>query len=319
MTKIACVGEALLDLFADEGESDLGASERFRRAAGGAVSNVAIGIARLGGDVDFIGTVGRDPFGRFLARTLAEAGVDVSAVRVVDEQTAVMFVARGPNGARDFLPTDVPGAHTMLTVDDVGRAALERAGAVHLGGYMLAREPARSATLAAARIGLASGIVSFDPNVRPRGFADETAMRRDILSTCASAHLVKASSEDLGALGLRSDDPAVLLRGATTAAIVTLGADGCLWATVGGGAGSESAPRFDIVDTTGAGDAFMAALLWRIVETHGCRLGPDAIGDSVKFAVAAGALACTKVGAVASLPNADELASAVGRMAASRN
>jgi sugar/nucleoside kinase (ribokinase family) len=143
-------------------------------------------------------------------------------------------------------------------------------------------------------------------------------MRRVILEACADAHLVKASIDDLHALGIEGDDPAVLLRGATVAAIVTLGAAGCRWATRDGSSGREAAPRLGVVDTTGAGDAFMAALLWRVAYHHACAVTPDAIADGAKHAVVAGALACTKEGAIASLPRAGALTSAVGLVAGDR-
>jgi sugar/nucleoside kinase (ribokinase family) len=154
--------------------------------------------------------------------------------------------------------------------------------------------------------------------VRPRGFADLDEMRRVILEASADARLVKASIEDLRALGIEDDDPAVLLRGKTVAAVVTLGAAGCRWATFDGSCGSAAAPRLGVVDTTGAGDAFMAALLWRSAYHHGCADTPDAITDAVGYAVVAGAVACTKEGAIASLPRADALTSAVMQVVSTR-
>jgi fructokinase len=311
MKAVACVGEALVDLVGDAGASDVGMSERFFRAAGGAVSNVAIGIARLGGASAFVGAVGDDPFGAFLLRTLARERVDVKCARVVDTPTSLIFVSRGPAGARDFFPVGGPAAHRMLAPEHLDLRMLERAAAVHFGGYMLAGEPGRSASLAAAAAGRASALVTFDPNVRPRGFRDEREMRRTILDACRSAHLVKASTEDLDALGLASRDPAALLGGETIAAVVTDGPRGCRWATSDGRTGAVAAAPADVVDTTGAGDAFMAALLWRLVYHEGARPTAAALERSVPFAIAAGSRACEREGAIASLPTAAELESYV--------
>ena len=307
MSRTVCVGETFVDLLAETEIADVGASEYFRRAAGGAVSNVAIGIARLGGAVAFVGTVGRDPMGRFLVRTLAHENVNVDGVRVVDARTSVVLVSRGPQGRRDFFPLNSPGAESLLAVSDLDRDALAAAQCVHFGGVTLAAEPSRSACMAAAEIGSASGMVSFDPNVRPRIFADHTEMRRVITRACEAAHLVKCSAEDLAALGREDCDPAALLRGATQAAVGTHGPEGCRWATADGSSGSAGAPRVDVVDTTGAGDAFMAGLLWRLCAAHRATISASAMSDAVRWATVAGALACTSVGAIPSLPRYEGL------------
>jgi fructokinase len=307
VSRIVCFGETFVDLLAEPEIADVGASEFFQRAAGGAVSNVAIGIARLGGDVAFVGTVGRDPFGRFLVRTLAHENVGIDGLRSVDAPTSVILVARGPGGARDFHPLNCPGAESLLSEDDLDRPMFASAHCVHFGGVVLAAQPGRSACMAAARLGARNALVSFDPNVRPKIFADQVEMRSVIREACEAAHLVKCSHEDLEALGIDDRDPAALLRGATQAAVVTDGQNGCRWATADGGAGSAVAPRISPVDTTGAGDAFMAALLWRLCHHHHAKVDAHALGDAVRWAVVAGALACEREGAIASLPRLEEL------------
>lgn len=307
MSRIVCVGETFVDLLAQADSLDIGSSEFFSRAAGGAVSNVAVGIARLGGSAAFVGTVGRDPLGRFLVRTLAHENVNIDGLRSVDTTTSVIMVARGPDGARDFYPLNSPGAEAQLSTADIDDATFSGAQCVHFGGVLLSAEPGRSACMAAAKIGAPAGFVSFDPNVRPRLFSNADSMRRVIMEGCEAAHLVKCSEEDLRSLGLDEGDPAQLLRGSTRAAIVTLGPRGCRWATAGGATGESGAPRVSSVDTTGAGDAFMAALLWRLCYHHRAHLGAQAVSDAVRWAVVAGALACERAGAIASLPRVTQL------------
>ncbi len=305
---IVCVGESFVDLLAEAEIGDVGRSERFTRAAGGAVSNVAIGIARLGGAAAFIGAVGDDPFGSFLTRTLAEHGVDVRGVRVVPAPTPLIFVARGRDGWRDFYPANWPGADTRLTEADLDSSLMTSARCVHFGGVTLAAQPGRSACLAAARIGRESGaLVTFDPNVRPRIFPQAAQMRDIFAEACAAAHLVKCSHEDLSALGASADDPAALLGGLTRATVVTIGRGGCRWATADGGRGEIAAPRIDAVDTTGAGDAFMAALLWRLCAADTIDIDAAHVGDAARWAVVASAAACQREGAIASLPTAHDL------------
>ena len=307
MSRIVCVGETFVDLLGEPELTDIGASEFFQRAAGGAVSNVAIGVARLGGSVAFAGAVGRDPFGKFLVRTLAHENVDVDGVRAVETPTSLIFVTRGRDGAREFYPVGCPGADVRLSPDDLDVDMLRRAKCIHFGGVTLAGQPGRDACLAAASIGREHGLVTFDPNPRPAIFASASEMRIILKEACEAAHLVKCSEEDLDALGIADRDPAGLLRGGIQAVVVTMGANGCRWATADGGAGEARSPRVQVVDTTGAGDAFMAALIWRLCEHHKCDIGSDAIAEAVRWATAAGALACTRIGAIDGLPRAEEV------------
>jgi fructokinase len=307
MSRIVCVGETFVDLLGEPELVDIGASEFFQRAAGGAVSNVAIGVARLGGSVAFIGAVGRDPFGKFLVRTLAHENVDVDGVRAVETPTSLIFVTRGRDGGREFYPVGCPGADVRLSPDDLDIAALRKARCIHFGGVTLAGQPGRDACLAAAAIGREHGLVSFDPNPRPAIFASVTEMRAILTEACQAAHLVKCSDEDLETLGIADRDPALLLRGGVQAVVVTTGANGCRWATADGGKGEARAPRVEVVDTTGAGDAFMAALIWRLCEHHKCDIGSEALASAARWATAAGAMACTRIGAIDGLPRADEV------------
>jgi fructokinase len=303
-----CVGEALVDFIAQSEVPDVGTSEFFRRAAGGAVSNVAAAIARLGGDAAFVGTVSRDRFGKFLVRTLAHANVNVDGVRLVDAATTIAFVSRGPYGERDFMFVRNPGADSLLQPDDLDEKMLTSARALHFGGVLLAGEPARAACLAAAEVaGQAGVLVSIDVNVRASLFDSASQMRQVLLGACRLAKLVKLSSEDMSQLGFERSDPKSLLRGATQAVIVTDGANGCRFALSEEVEGKAPAPPVQAVDTTGAGDAFMGALLWRLVNTHGARLSEAALTDGVSYGCAAGALACLKEGAIAALPSASEL------------
>jgi len=308
MNRIACVGETLIDFIAQTHVADVGQSELFLRAAGGAVSNVAVGIARLGGRATFVGAIGRDPFGRFLLRTLAHENVDVDATRLVDAPTSLAFVARGPGGERDFFFRRNPGADATLRPDDLDAALLERARIVHFGGVLVASEPGRSASLRAAEIGRSAGaLVSFDPNARPTLFASPDEMKDELRAACARASLVKCSVDDLSAMRIDPNNPLALFSDEVQAVVVTDGPRECRWFVREGGAGAASPPHVEPLDTTGAGDAFMAALLVRLLAHHDARVSTQAIDDCVRYACVAGALATLKEGAIPSLPHAADV------------
>jgi sugar/nucleoside kinase (ribokinase family) len=314
MSATLCVGEALIDFVAETKNGDVGASDTFHRAAGGAVANVAVGIARLGGTAHFAGTISRDAFGRFLLRTLAREGVDVSGVRAVDEHTTLAFVARTDDGDRGFEFFRDPGADSRLVSGDVSTAAIESSAIVHFGGVLLSSEPARSACIAVTAAARAAGkLVSFDPNARPSLFASATALKRSLLQGCAAAHLVKLSEEDLDALGMQLAQAPQLLGETTRAVIVSRGARGCMW-WCDGRQGSVRAPEVTVVDTTGAGDAMTAAVLLSLGTHHGARVTAETVADAARAGCAAGAVAVQRVGAIPSLPTQSELREMLSRV-----
>lgn len=311
---VLCVGEALVDLVAETNTGDVGASETFRRAAGGAVANVAVGIARLGGAARFAGTLSRDAFGEFLLRTLSSEHVDTTCVRRVDEHTTLAFVARGDAGARGFEFFRSPGADSRLEATDVSRPAMESSRIVHFGGVLLSSEPAGSACMTIVRAAHSAGkLITFDPNARPSLFTSPAALKLALLDGCAAAQLVKLSEEDLAALGMRPGDAPQLLRENTRAVILSRGENGCRW-WCDGEQGAVQAPKVDVVDTTGAGDAMMAAVLWRLGTASGARLSAREVAQAAQAGCVAGALACKKLGAIPSLPTRSELREALSRV-----
>src|SRR5581483_7077894 len=104
MPAVICLGEALIDFVADVHGVTLEECPGFRKAAGGAPANVAVGVARLGQSAGFLGKVGEDPFGHFLEQTLRLHGVDTSAMRFDPEaRTGLAFVSLMASGERDFV------------------------------------------------------------------------------------------------------------------------------------------------------------------------------------------------------------------------
>lgn len=308
-------GETLVDFIPDR-PGRLAAVESFSRRAGGAPANVAVGLARLGAPPWFWTRVGDDPFGQFLAETLAANGVpDRFLERDPDARTALAFVAHDEAGGPDFSFYREGTADTRLEPGAVPDDALRAVEFLYLGGVSLSAEPARTALFDLAERGRAAGCtVVFDPNARPELWTDFEfgATVRELLP---HVDVVTAAREDLLAAGLEGDSPAALadrlLDLGPHAALVTLGAAGARAFAADGapfdGRGAAH-PGYDVdaVDTTGAGDAFAAGVLWALAD------GRRDLDGVLAFANAVAALTTTARGATAALPDRDRVEALAG-------
>jgi fructokinase len=314
MFDVISIGELLID-FTPAGTDGTG-DALFARKPGGAPANVVCAVAKLGGNTSFIGKVGRDAFGDFLERTLSALPVDTNALfRDPSVPTTLAFVQLDATGNRSFSFYRKPGADLMLSPEDVATVDVSDCSIFHFGSVSLTGEPSRSATLAAVKRARKTGcIVSYDPNYRPLLWPDPETAKREMLAALPLADIVKVSDEELPFLA-GTDDP---VAGAETLAahgaalvIVSLGARG---AYVRSSSLRKAFPTYAVktVDTTGAGDAFLGALLYQL---RGLNLGElrnlsdDKLVDIVGFANAAGALATTKYGAIPALPTLAEIES----------
>ncbi|OGQ17129.1 MAG: hypothetical protein A2138_23710 [Deltaproteobacteria bacterium RBG_16_71_12] len=312
--RVVCLGEALIDFL------QLPDGDSFKRQAGGAPLNVACGAAKLGARAGIITMLGRDLFGDFLERTMAAHGVETSGVRRTDRaNTALAFVALDERGERTFSFYRKPCADQLLAPADLEDSLFGAdLDVFHFGSISLITETSASATRAAAARARAAGAwVSYDPNLRERLWPDLDSARRTMLAAMPLAHVVKVSDGELRFLtGLDDDDgAAVLLAAGPTLVVVTRGADGCSVFCAGQAPVHAEAPTVTAVDTTGAGDAFVAAFLDALV-----RSGVDEIAElstpllvgAARIGNAAGALATTRYGAIPSLPTRDQIDELLG-------
>lgn len=311
-----CLGELLVD-FVPEPPGPIRDAPLFRRAAGGAPANVAVGLARLGVPAGFMGQVGDDGFGHFLADTLAGAGVDVSALRFTGAApTALAFVSTGEAGERSFLFYRSPSADMLFAPADVDEGAIRRARGLHFGSISLIAEPCRAATLHAVAVAQQHGVrVSYDPNLRLPLWPNEGAARDGMRLGLRHATIAKIAEDEVqflsghadpveGARSLWHDGLALLA--------VTHGAGGCTWLTPDG---HRHVPGFAVtpVDTTGAGDAFMAGLLAGLHADPGALHDPAALDRVCRVANAMGALTTTQAGAIPAIPDRAALDAFMGR------
>jgi fructokinase len=314
--EVVCLGEALIDLVSLKAGVGLDGAPGFRKAAGGAPANVAVGVARLGRGAAFVGAVGDDPFGVFLREEIARHGVNVAGVaRISQRLTALALVSLKADGDRDFLFYGDRPAHLGLRLSGEARSLLRRARIIHYGSISLIADPARRATLSAIRQARRSRLCcSYDPNLRLSLWPNARTARRWMWEGLQHANCVKVNEEELAFLtGSRSTARGLraLVAAGPRLAVVTLGGKGCAYC---GAAGEGLVPGFavKVVDTTGAGDAFVAGMLVGLLERSpdlgATLLDTPALESVLRFAHAAAALSTERRGGIPSLPSRRQVA-----------
>ena len=264
MPTVVVAGELLVDLLSVAAAPTVGAAAAFERHAGGSPANLARTLAGLGVPTALVATVGDDSFGRFLAGSARDAGVDLRAALRPGVPTSLAVVARSA-GTPDFLLYRT--ADRFLAPGQLPDALLGAARVFHTSGFALSREPGRATLLdAAARAAALGTAVSVDVN-----FAPETPARRSEQLDAAArilalGALVKSSRDDAERLfdaPSLSDADAVARYHAFGARLVcyTLGAEGALVSWDGQAVHVPPSPVAHVADATGAGDAFWAGFL----------------------------------------------------------
>lgn len=301
-TRVWCLGDAVVDLLPD-GE------ERLLKCPGGAPANVAVGIARLAGNSGFIGRVGGDPFGHFMRRTLADEQVDIACLSLdPDQRTSTVVVALDDEGERSFTFMVRPSADQFVERGDL--PAFQPGEWLHCCSIALACEPSRSTTLEAMRqLKTAGGFVSFDPNIRSDLWPDVLELRQCLAEGLTLADVVKLSEEEFvfisGSAEIESRMAELAARFGIALLLVTRGKAG-VFACYKGEVTHYPALPVVSIDTTGAGDAFVAGLLWGLAQ-HGLPQTPVQLAARLAAAQACGALATTAKGAMTALPHLSQL------------
>ncbi len=315
MLDVISLGELLIDFVSTEKGVALADSPGFTKNPGGAPANVAVGLARLGLRSGFVGKVGRDAFGAYLRDTLARQGVDVTHLGMTDEaRTTLAFVSLRADGVPDFAFYRHPGADMLLSEADIDEGYLRAARAFHFGSISLSNPGTKAATLKAVEFARASGqLVSYDPNYRPALWASPRIARAEILAGFHHADVAKVSEAEwefiTGTPDFEVGSRVILQRGVKLL-VVSCGPAGCYF-TDGTDSGHVPGYQVEVVDTTGAGDGFVAALLSEMLRDIQEPLDIDRVpsgrfAEICDFANAVGALTCTKVGAIPALPTRAE-------------
>ncbi|MCN7934953.1 aminoimidazole riboside kinase [Escherichia coli] len=300
--KVWVLGDAVVDLLP---ESD----GRLLPCPGGAPANVAVGIARLGGTSGFIGRVGDDPFGALMQRTLLTEGVDITYLKQDEwHRTSAVLVDLNDQGERSFTFMVRPSADLFLETTDL--PCWRHGEWLHLCSIALSAEPPRtSAFTAMTAIRHAGGFVSFDPNIREDLWQDEHLLRLCLRQALQLADVVKLSEEEWRLISGKTQNDreicALAKEYEIAMLLVTKGAEGvvvCYRGQVHHFAGMS----VNCVDSTGAGDAFVAGLLTGLSST-GLSTDEREMRQIIDLAQRCGALAVTAKGAMTALPCRQEL------------
>ncbi|EGU45539.1 aminoimidazole riboside kinase [Vibrio ichthyoenteri ATCC 700023] len=301
MNKVWLTGDAVVDLIPET-------STTYLKCPGGAPANVAVGIARLGGDCAFFGRVGQDPFGVFMRKTLGAEGVDVAKLQLDQAQrTSTVLVDLDNTGERTFTFMVKPSADQFVEKSDV--PTFTAGEWLHTCSISLANEPSRSSTLyALAAIKTAGGFVCFDPNLREEVWRDPSEIKHVVMQAITLADVVKFSEEELLFLTDTTDldsGLAAIESYNIPLVVITLGAKGAL-VVFNGQQRIISGISVEVVDTTGAGDAFVCGLLAQLSQ-HSKWNSSEVVEKAVRWGNICGALATTQKGAMTALPTRQAL------------
>ncbi len=274
MNKILCIGEALIDMICTNKGQALSNGENFLKKPGGAPTNVAAAIAALGGKVNLAAKVGNDPFGKHLIEVMQDFGVDTTfMLQDAKHFTTLAFVSLMENGERDFVFSR--GADGQLSNDDIATINITDYSIVHFGsatGFLPG--PLQEAYKNLFHQALNNNcFVSFDPNYRHLLFPTKENTDSFInqswyfLERC---HFFKLSDEEamlLTQTTTLNDAVAQLLQKTKAVFAITIGAEGTLF---GHNGTTTIIPSITITptDTTGAGDAFVGALLYQLANKN---------------------------------------------------
>jgi len=313
--QLCVLGEYLID-FTPQGKTELGLP-LYAQNPGGAPTNVACAAAKLGVSAGVITKISTDALGCFLYDYLKGLSVvDMRGVLRSDDPTGLAFVSLRDDGEREFTFFRNGCADSMLREQDIDTALIEECAVFHFSSVSLVCEPARSATLYAARLAKSLGkTVSFDINYRPLLWGSEEDAKVQVAAALQLADIVKASEEEAALFGgsIAAAPDAFLAAGAKLV-LLTFGSEGSAYHTADV---NGNVPAFSVaaVDATGAGDNFMGAFLAAYIRGgySADTLSAHQLTALLRYANAAGATCASRYGAIAGQATEADIAQLLSR------
>ncbi len=288
---VLSIGEALIDLISDGQQDSLVGAQHFTMYPGGAVTNVAINIARLGGSAALAACIGKDAAGTFLRQQLQHAGVMTEYLHTTLAAATTLAVITRTNATPDF--AIYRGADISLTPSHLPASLLSDTSLVHTSAFALSREPLCSTILEFVALAHAAGcMITFDPNYHRQIWGLPVEPESIFAQLCPFVTVVKPSLDDcvrlFGADQTPEEYAARFLNWGAEMVVLTMGADGVLLVTPEG-TSYFPARKIEVVDVTGAGDSFWAGLLMALLDGY-------SIEDAISAAQAVAALKLQQTG-----------------------
>jgi fructokinase len=311
MLKICFIGEVLID-FTPAGLSSNG-NILFERNPGGGPANAAVAAAVLGAPSYFIGMAGQDMFGTFLKKTFEDKNVDTTGFRYCEDvNTTLAFVQLDETGNRSFSFYRNPGADMMLMEKDVDFDIIDDCDILHFSSVNMSKGESRNTTRKVVDYARAKGkIISFDPNLRELLWDSLDEAKKIIDEMIGYSDILKISGEEIEFLTGEKDivkATEILFKRNIPLIFTTLGPDGCYYRHENG-SGFLRAYATKVVDTTGSGDAFVGAVLYKtaVLGKTLSELTNTEIYEMADFANAAGSVAATIKGGIPSMPDVNRV------------
>ncbi|MBN6203961.1 carbohydrate kinase [Staphylococcus saprophyticus] len=319
MRRLLAIGEALIDFIPNTTDSKLKDVEGFSRQVGGAPCNVACTTTKLGGQAEMITQLGEDAFGDLIVETLEDLGVGTQYLKRSSEaNTALAFVSLTKEGERDFSFYRKPSADMLYNEEQVSQIEVTEQDILHFCSVDLVDSPMKMAHKALIeKVRHANGTVVFDPNVRLPLWDSEADCKSAIQAFVPFADIIKISDEELSFVtGYEDEIQAIqwLFQGHVQAVIYTKGAEGAAIYLKDGTTIVEQGYKVKAIDTTGAGDAFIGAVISRLLDSNErdiIQLLKNEGHAILEFSNYVAAIVTTQYGAIESIPSLDKVKEAL--------
>lgn len=309
--RVFCIGELLIDFICKDIGTTLVDGVNFEKKAGGAPANVAAAVTKLGGKASFLGQVGNDSFGKFLVSILKDVNIDVSMTKI-EGNTTLAYVAIDKNGERDFeFKRGCDGDYNYSNID---LTRINKSDIIHFGSATgLLEGELKNTYFKLLEYAKKNDIfVSFDPNYRDALITKDKLNQfiNDSKDFIKVSDIIKLSDEEIKLITGENDIESgvnYLHKLGAKVITVTLGCEGTLLSINGE---SIVVPSIKIkqVDSTGAGDAFVGAVLRQVSEIKDKKsINKEKWIEIIGFANKVGAITCTNYGAINSIPTLEEV------------
>ncbi len=308
---VVALGELLID-FTKNGVSDQ-MNPIYEANPGGAPCNVLSMLQKLGRKTAFIGKVGKDFFGEMLRDVVAGQGIDTTRL-IMDEEvpTTLAFVQTAPDGDRSFSFYRNPGADMMLGEADVDVSMLQNTRLFHFGSLSMTAQGVEKATKRAIETAKGAGaLISFDPNLRPPLWNRLDVAKEKIAYGISQCRILKISDDEIafftGSTDIDEGVSRIQEQYHTPLIFATMGKNGSRAYFAGNRVECEPFLNEGTIETTGAGDTFMACVLHGVLKYGLEGLDEQKLYDMLEFANAASSIITTRKGALRVMPAEDDV------------